>query len=125
MHEALSGFRSTLGDQHPDTLSLISNYALLLQAQGKLNEAEPLIREALDGTRSTLGDEHPATSTAIDNYIGLLHDQGRLAEDPEPRLLEALDARRVVLIAQQVSSSTGKYDELALHLLHLHCSLGV
>ena len=37
-----------LGEDHPDTLSSLSNLAVLLQAQGNLAEAEPLYREALE-----------------------------------------------------------------------------
>ena len=43
----LSGRRETLGDTHPDTLSSMNNLANLLQAQGKLSEAEQLYRDAL------------------------------------------------------------------------------
>ena len=37
-----------LGEDHPDTLSSLSNLAVLLQAQGHWAEAEPLYREALE-----------------------------------------------------------------------------
>ena len=47
--------RAKLGDQHPDTLTSVNNLSLLLQDQGKLEEAEPLLREALDGRRSPSG----------------------------------------------------------------------
>ena len=36
--------REILGDKHPDTLLSINAIAALLQAQGKLAEAEPLYR---------------------------------------------------------------------------------
>ena len=39
--------RAQLGDDHPDTLTSINNLGALLQAQGKLAEAEPLLRECL------------------------------------------------------------------------------
>ena len=38
------GDERQLGAQHPDTLLSVSNLAALLQAQGKLAEAEPLVR---------------------------------------------------------------------------------
>ena len=53
--------RSTLGDEHPDTLRSLSNLASLLQDQGKLSEAEPLFMEVLRMRRSILGDDHPDT----------------------------------------------------------------
>ena len=38
-----------LGERHPATLNSMNNLAVLLQAQGKLEEAEPLYRAALEG----------------------------------------------------------------------------
>ena len=40
--------KAKLGEDHPDTLLSLNNMALLLQAQGRLAEAEPLFREALE-----------------------------------------------------------------------------
>ena len=37
--EALAACRETLGDRHPDTLASINNLGLLLQDQGRLDEA--------------------------------------------------------------------------------------
>ena len=47
--EALAGKRATLGDTHPHTLTSINNLGMLLQDQGKLDEAETLLGEALAG----------------------------------------------------------------------------
>ncbi len=40
--------------EHPRTLTSMSNLAMLLQAQGKLAEAEPLLPEALPRLRRSL-----------------------------------------------------------------------
>ena len=40
--------QAKLGKDHPDTLCCLNNLAGLLQAQGRLAEAEPLYREALE-----------------------------------------------------------------------------
>ena len=42
--DALEGMEQQLGADHPDTLASVHNLAQLLQAQGKLAEAEPLLR---------------------------------------------------------------------------------
>ena len=60
--EAMCMQRSTLGDEHPDTLTSMNNLASLLLGRGKLSEAEPLFMEGLRMRRSILGDEHPDTS---------------------------------------------------------------
>ena len=62
--------------------------AALRQAQGKLDEAEPLISEALEAFRATLGDRHPRTLASIANMASLLQAQGKL--DEAELLLEEL-----------------------------------
>ena len=69
---------------------------LLLQAQGKLAEAEPYCREALESRRRVLGDEHADTLISINNMGFLLQAQGKLAE-AEPYCREALGGCRRVL----------------------------
>jgi len=59
---------------------LLSNLAMLLRVQGKLEEAEPLFRESLDGRRRTLGNTHPDTLTSIDNFASPLLLRGKLSE---------------------------------------------
>ena len=59
----------------------------LLQAMGRLDDAEPLFREALDAFRATLGDRHPHTLASINNMGQLLQNMGRL-DDAEPLLRE-------------------------------------
>ena len=54
-----------------------NNLGLLLQDQGKYDEAEPLLREALKVRRETLGDRHPDTLISINNLGMLLKDQGK------------------------------------------------
>ena len=56
MAAVVAGFRSALGDAHPDTLGSINNLGMLLQAQGRLDEARPLLEEAVAGRRAGLGD---------------------------------------------------------------------
>jgi len=72
---------------------------LLLAKQGRLDEAEPLLREALEGCRRTLGEEHSDTLSSI-NSMGMLRmAQGKLGE-AEPLLREALEGHRRTLGAE-------------------------
>ncbi len=64
--------RATLGEEHPNTLTSLNNLATLLQAQGKLAEAEPLLEEALRASRATIGEEHPARATIGDEHLETL-----------------------------------------------------
>ena len=43
----LEGYEATLGEKHPHTLILVNNLGLLLQDQGKLEEAEVYYRRVL------------------------------------------------------------------------------
>ncbi len=98
---ALATRRRVLGEEHPDTLTSISEMGILLQGQGKLAEAEPYYREALEKRRRVLGDEHPDTLISISNMDFLLQGQGKLAE-AEPYGREALEIRRRVLGEEHV-----------------------
>ena len=76
-------------------LILISGLATSLQAQGRLEEAQPLFLECLDASRRTLGSRHPDSLTAISNYALLLMDRGRLGE-AEALMREAVGTGRDV-----------------------------
>jgi serine/threonine protein kinase len=93
---ALASRRRILGEEHPDTITSISNMGVLLDRQGKLAEAEPYLSEALEKRRRVLGEEHPDTLISIINMGLLLQAQGKLAE-AEPICRDALEKRRRVL----------------------------
>ena len=78
--QALEIRRRELGNEHSDTLDSISYLGLLLNAQGKLDQAEPLLRETLESSRRKLGDEHPSTLTSINALGILLSSQGKYDE---------------------------------------------
>ena len=62
--QALEGRVKELGVQHPDTLTSVSNLALVLRYQEKYDEAEKLNRQALEGREKELGVQHPDTLTS-------------------------------------------------------------
>ena len=64
----------------PDALIATNSLGLLLQEQGKLEEAEPLFREVLQVRRETLGSTHPDTLVSVKNLHLLLQAQGKLEE---------------------------------------------
>jgi hypothetical protein len=47
------------GKEHPNTLTIVANLAVLYQAQGRYGEAEPLFKRALEAKERVLGKEHP------------------------------------------------------------------
>ncbi len=94
--EALRLYREILGEEHPDTLSSLNNYAFVLDALGRAAEAEPLYAEALMRKRKVLGGTHPDTLSGMNNYAAVLVALGRTT-DAEPLYAEALRMRREVL----------------------------
>ena len=58
----------------------MNNLALLLMDQGKLEEAEPLMREAVEGFREVHGPRHPNTLNMAGNLADCLRELGRLEE---------------------------------------------
>ena len=84
MHrEALAMRRKLLGNEHPDVALSLDNLADVLQAQGKLAEAETMYREALAMRRKLLGNEHPDVAISLINLADVLRKQGEHDEAKE------------------------------------------
>merc|ERR1712032_660843 len=76
-------------------MSSVGSLGALLYAQGKLQEAKPLLRDALAWSRQVLGDTDPNTLNSLNNYLSLLREQGRLRIGKhEPLMREALAINR-------------------------------
>jgi hypothetical protein len=63
----------------------LNNLALMLFAQGRPGEAEPLYRRSIAIQEKVLGAQHPDLDRSLDNYAALLRKQGR---DGEARTFE-------------------------------------
>ncbi len=89
---ALALRREHLGDD--DSWTLLSQNALgtLLQALGRLGEAEPLLRDALARRRRQYDADDPRVLASVSNLGALLHARGADAE-AEKCLREALEGR--------------------------------
>ena len=61
-----------------------SNYGQFLLSQGRLGEAEQLLRAELAGKNATLGLDHISTLITLETLAGLLHHQGELALESNP-----------------------------------------
>ncbi len=57
----------------------MSNLALTLRAEGKLDEAERRLREALEIRRATLGPDHPMVAANLNDLGRVRQDAGDLA----------------------------------------------
>ena len=61
MREAVATLRRVCFGTHPDTMTALNNLGVLLEQQGRLSEAEPLLREAHAGRQVALGAAHEHT----------------------------------------------------------------
>jgi tetratricopeptide (TPR) repeat protein len=61
-----------LGKDHPDVATSLHNLALLYQAQGAYDKAQPLYERSLGILEKVLGKDHPNTKTGRANYEALL-----------------------------------------------------
>jgi len=77
---------AVLGKEHPDTLSSMNDLTLVLNSQGKYDEAEAMHRRALDG--------HPSTLTSVGNLASVPRDQGKY-EEAEAMSRRALDGYEI------------------------------
>jgi len=67
-----------------------NNLALLLHAQGKYDQAEPLYRRAVEIDEKVLGKDHPDVAIQCNNLARLLQDQGKY-DQAEPLFLRAME----------------------------------
>jgi CHAT domain-containing protein len=86
----------TLGGDHPDVATALSDLALLYDIQGRYADAEPLYHRSLAIREKTLGREHPAVAGSLNNLAALYAGQGRYAE-AEPLYQRSLAIREKAL----------------------------
>ena len=71
--------KQVLGERHPDTINMMGDLAVMLNAQGDRAAARPLSERALELRKEVLGERHPSTITSMDNLAQLLSAQGDYA----------------------------------------------
>ncbi|KAJ3522867.1 hypothetical protein NM208_g12684 [Fusarium decemcellulare] len=72
-----------LGEDHPDTLTSMTNLASTFWKQGRWKEAEELEVGVIETKKRVLGEEHPSTLTSIANLASTFWNQGRWKEAEE------------------------------------------
>jgi tetratricopeptide (TPR) repeat protein len=88
--------RELLGEEHPDTLTSMSNLASTYADQGRWKEAESLEVQVMEARKRVLGEEHPDTLTSMANLALTYSDQGRWKE-AESLGVQVMEARKRVL----------------------------
>lgn len=83
LRQVLQGRVQTLGEDHPTTLTTISNLGNILWAQDRFEEVEALDRRTLEIRLRTLGENHLDTLRSRSNVGSTLFATGRLLEAEE------------------------------------------
>src|SRR6266487_3871437 len=86
---AIKIWEAKLGPKHPNTLSGMSNLALLYQDKGDSAKAEPLYVRVLKMREETLGPDNPQVANSLSNLATLYYHQGNFAK-AEPMYERAL-----------------------------------
>lgn len=84
------------GPYDTDTVMNAHNFGLVLQAQGHLTDAAPVLVNAHHGIRICFGEEHAVTIHSAENLGNILQALGRLG-DAEPYVRHVLEVRRKTL----------------------------
>jgi tetratricopeptide (TPR) repeat protein/transcriptional regulator with XRE-family HTH domain len=79
LRKALLIRQTTLGPEHPDTVSILNNLTMVLLQQSDLSGARQLAEHALAICEKGFGPEHPDTATSLTNLVVVLREQGAFA----------------------------------------------
>lgn len=94
--KALAGYREAYGDEHPYTLSILSNLGVSIHMAGRHEEATPFLREAMEGRTKAL---EKSNSDVLFSKCYLAFNMAAL-DEPEKALElvnEAIDDARELL----------------------------
>ncbi len=78
LREVLRDRESTLGMDHPSTLSTVGTLGAVLANSGDLSSAEPCFQRVYEGQLRTLGAEHPSTLSTLTNLGNMQVEQGKI-----------------------------------------------
>ena len=67
---------TALGEESPQSVSVMNNLALLLENQGLYDEAEPLFKKSHAISEQIQGSKHPTTLALLNNLAFLYESQG-------------------------------------------------
>ncbi|EFW99948.1 kinesin light chain [Grosmannia clavigera kw1407] len=120
--ELVKIFKTTLGADHPGTLTSMYNLASVYKRQGRWDEAEKLGAQEMEACKAKLGADHPDTLSSISNLATVYQSQGRW-DEAEKLGAQVVEARKTKLGADHpdtltsmsnlalVYESQGRWDE--------------
>lgn len=102
------------GPKSPSYYRCLSNLISLYRMQGKLLQAEPLMREAHDIIREMRGEKHPAYATSLYNLAGIYRDLGSYGQ-AEPLYKQSLLLRKEAAGKSSLETATVLNDLAGLY----------
>jgi tetratricopeptide (TPR) repeat protein len=69
-----------LGPEHPDTVGIMNDVAIILVSRGKYEEAQSLLEKVLKVKQQTLGPEDPSTLRTANNLATMMAQRGELED---------------------------------------------
>ena len=112
--QALENWERLLGEEHPDTLGVRHNLAMLYYHQGQYKEAEALYKHVLECQKRLLGEEHPDTLVTRHNWALLCESQGKY-EEAEALYKQVLENRKRVLGEEHPDTLSTQHNLAALY----------
>lgn len=87
--------KAALGEEHPKTLTSLSNLARVYSYQGRWKEAKVLFTGLMETWERVLGEEYPGTLRSISNLAAVYREQGHWKES-ERLLVEVIETMKIV-----------------------------
>jgi tetratricopeptide (TPR) repeat protein len=103
--QVLEAMRQLLGDEHPSTLTAMSNLAATLGELGDVEGSRALHEQVVESSRGVWGDKHAFTLTAMSNLAATLRELGEL-EGPRALEEQVVESSRGVWGAEHPSTLT-------------------
>ena len=88
--------RNVLGEEHPDTLTLMAKLGSTYWSQGRWEKAGKLELQVLEARKEVLGHEHLDTLSSMYNLAATLQNQGKYKK-AEELVVQVIEARKEVL----------------------------
>lgn len=111
---------TSLGEDHPDTISAVANLGTIYCSQERWLEAELLDVKVLEMSARVLGKQHPDTITAMDNLAATYRNVQRWKEEKELRL-EILKLKLSVFGKEHPSTLTAMSELAAAYWHAVNC----
>ncbi|KAJ7803984.1 P-loop containing nucleoside triphosphate hydrolase protein [Mycena olivaceomarginata] len=88
--------KRVLGEEHPETLTSMSDLTVIYQKQGRWKDAEALQVVVMEMSKCVLGEEHPYTLTSMGNLGATYYEQGHW-KDAEALEVVVMEMSKCVL----------------------------